>query len=110
MKRVDVYLTDLLNTNVRNNDVHKPVHTTFNTAQYSISDIKKKSLLFLKLERFISLGSTEDCILFVPFIVSMYFPACVDKSGDFSPFHSIVYVHPPLIYSLPPYALFIDRL
>ena len=27
-------------------------------------------------------------------------PACADKSGDFSPFHSIVYVHPPPTYSL----------
>ena len=33
-----------------------------------------------------------------------------DKSGDLSPFHSIVYVHPPPTYSLSASASFTDRL
>ena len=37
-------------------------------------------------------------------------PACADKSGDFSPFHSIVYVHLPPTYSLRASASFTDRL
>ena len=34
------------------------------------------------------------------FIGSLHIPACVDKSGDVSPFHSIVNVRPPPSYSL----------
>ena len=51
--------------------------------------------------------STNDFRLF---IVSVFCPACADKSGDFSPFHPIVYVHPPPTYSLRAFASFTDRL
>ena len=39
-------------------------------------------------------------------------PACVDKSGDFSCFHSIVYVHRhlPLIHFAPPPRLMIEKI
>ena len=50
----------------------------------------------------------------VSFISSLHIfcfcPACADRSGDFSPFHSIVYVHPPPTYSLRASASFTDRL
>ena len=55
-------------------------------------------------------GSTNKFPLFDPFIVSVFCPACADKSGDFSPFHSIVHVHPPPTDSLRASASFTDRL
>ena len=70
----------------------------------------RKSVSCLKLEPFIPTDSTNVFLLFDPFIVSVFGPACADKSGDFSPFHSIVYVHPPPTYSLCASASFTDRL
>ena len=53
--------------------------------------------------------STNDFLLFDPFIVFV-FVQHVRECGDFSPFHSIVYVHPPPNYSLRASASFTDRL
>ena len=53
--------------------------------------------------RFSNEKSGFDFLLFDSFIVSVFFSAWADKSGDFSPFQSIVYVHPlPLSYFAPP--------
>ena len=71
----------------------------------------RKRVSFLKSKPFIPTGSTNDFLLFDPLIDSFCFcPACADKSGDFSPFHSIVCVHPPPTYSLRASASFNDRL
>ena len=53
-------------------------------------------------ERFSFIWSLIHCFCFCL--------ACADKSSDFSPFHSIVYVHPPPTYSLCASASFTDRL
>ena len=44
-----------------------------------------------------SINATPSQFLFL-FLSSMH--TCTDKGGDFSPFHSIVYVHSPPTYSL----------
>ena len=57
-----------------------------------------KSVSFLKLEPFILTGLTNNFLSFKLIIClhSVYFSlARSDKSSDFSPFHSIVHVHPP---------------
>ena len=51
-------------------------------------------------ERFLKISFHSFC----------FCPACADKSGDCSPFHSIVYVHQPPTYSLHASASFTDRL
>ena len=111
---------------VRNNDVDKPVARHFNAANHSMSDMKICAIspisggndsrkrhekhLICKLEPFIPTGLMNDFFYLITSLHSFRFcPARVDKSVDFSPFHSIVYVHHlPLIYFAPPPRLLID--
>ena len=106
---------------VRNNYVEKSFARHFNIANHSVSDIKicpvhpflvvmlavkdRKSVLFLKFEPLIPTGYTNDFRLFHSFC---FCPACANKNCDFSPFYSIVYVHPPPTYAHR--ASFTDRL
>ena len=71
----------------RNNDVDKPVARHFNATNHSISDIKVCPISSIFGGKRFSLIWSLHSFCFCT--------ACADKSGDFSPFHSIVYVHPP---------------
>ena len=97
-------------------DVDNPVAQHFNTANHSISDIKVYAISLISCGND-SRKKQEKRVIFKIwtihphglnerffFIWSSYSfcfcPACTDKSGDFSSFHSLVYVHPPPTYSL----------
>ena len=114
---------------VRNNDVDKPVARDFNTANHSISDIKVCAIssIFGGND---SRKRQEKCLIYktggihphglnerFSFIWSLrtlhsfcFCTACADKSGDFSPYHSIVYVHPLPTCLLRASASFTNRL
>ena len=113
---------------VRNNDVDKPVARHFSAADHSISDMKicaispisggndsrkrhEKRLIF-KIGTIHPHGLNERFFFYL--ITSLHsFRFCLarlDKSVDFSPFHSIVYVHPPPTYLFLASASFTDRL
>ena len=114
---------------VWNNDVDKPVARHFNAANHSVSDIKvcaislisggnnshkrhEKHLIF-NIGTIYPHGHDErfPFIRSYPFIVSACFClATPNKSVDFSPFHSIVHVHPPPTYSFRASASLTDRL
>ena len=63
---------------------------------------RRKSVSFFKIGLTIHPHGLNEWFSFIWSLHSFCFSvqyACADKSGDFSPFHSIVYVHPPLAYS-----------
>ena len=113
---------------VRNNDVDKPVAIHFVDVNHSISNMKictispisggndsrerhEKRLVF-KIGTIHPHGLNEQFSFYlITFLHSFRFcPARVDKSVDFSPFHTIVYVHPPPTYLFRASASFTDRL
>ena len=59
----------------------------------------------LESRLFIPTRSTNNFLLFDPFIVSVFV-----LHGRTKPYHFIVYVHPPPTYLLPASASFADRL
>ena len=69
----------------------------------------RKSISFFKLEPFISTGSTNDFLLFDPFIVSVFVQHVWTKavtSHLFTPL--FMFIHLPLIHFVPPPRLLID--
>ena len=68
-----------------------PLVLTFHPFNYKVKDIISRNCQILKND---------------PEMLAV----CADKSGDFSPFHYIVYVHPPPTYSFRASASFTDRL
>ena len=69
----------------------------------------RKSVSFLKLEPFIPTGSTNDFLLFDPFIVSVFVQHVRTKavtSHLFTPL--FMFIHLPLIHFAPPPRLLID--
>ena len=72
--------------------------------------VNRSLFLFFSLFFFLFFELNERFYFISSLHIFCFCPACADKSGDFSPFHSIVYVHPPPTYSLRASASFTDRL